>query len=79
MTVQRRNAMRWLFGGLTLAFLSWAAGRYDLVDSIYDPRIDFVVSNTLHWLVRTGSAMIAGGLAALWGGYRWATAPPQSN
>lgn len=79
MTVQRRNAMRWLFGGLTVAFLSWAAGRYDLVDMIHDRWADWVISDFLHAAVNSGWPVVVGGLCALWGGYRWATAPPQSN
>ncbi len=66
--MRRRNALRWTFAGVTLAFLSWA-GADEMLAEFVEGLGWYPVSDLLFEAAEARVPLILGGLAAIFGAY----------
>jgi hypothetical protein len=77
--LQRRNAIRWIFSGAALVFLSLAYKYTGVGFDIYQTLAAYTAMEwaayTLDSIMSGGWLLVFGGLVMLWGAYRYVSAP----
>jgi hypothetical protein len=76
-SLSKRDALRWVFAGLAVALVSWWAGTdHHLENLAYSLN---VLEDFASWFTDNGIGFLVGGGVALYGGYRFITAPHDSE